>query len=428
MTIAVDRRGAAAPTDAGAYYALLVLFLVGACSLMDKTIIAYLLEPIKREFAVSDTQLGLMSGAAFALFFAVAGLPMGYIADRTNRRNLVALCLTVWSGLTALAGLTQSFAQLLMVRVGIGIGEAGGGPGALSIIADLFPARRRATAIGIYSLATPVGAIGAYLIAAHVLPTHGWRGTFLAAGAPAIILAPLLLITVREPMRPRTTTAGKPASFAGVLRFVASHRSLRHLLTAITLTTVTMNGIGIWAMSYFVRIHHVDLGTVGPVLGFAYPVPAMIGTFVGGVLADRLAQRDQRWRAWVAALGALICVPVTAGLVLAPNWPAALLLWSAYGLTAPIWSGPGYALVLGLVEPGMRATQTAIVFLLTNVIGFGLSPLIVGGLSDALAPRLGDQSLRYAMLAIGFVNLWAALHFFLAGRDVARDLKAIADV
>jgi MFS family permease len=425
VTIAVDQREAAAPADAGRYYVLLILFLVGSCSLMDKTIIAYLLEPIKKEFALSDTQLGLMSGVAFALFFAVAGLPMGYIADRTNRRNLVALCLTVWSALTAVAGLVQSFVQLLLVRVGIGIGEAGGGPGALSIIADLFPAGRRATAIGIYSLATPAGAIGAYLIAAHVLPMHGWRGAFIAAGAPAIVLAPLLLFTVREPAR--GTATERPASFLTVLRFVASRRSLCHLLAAITLTTVTMNGIGIWAMSYFIRIHHIDLGVVGPVLGFAYPIPALIGTFAGGVLADRLAPRDQRWRAWVAAIGALICVPVTIALVLAPDWPTALLMWSAYGLTAPIWSGPGYALAVGLVEPGMRATVTAIVFLLTNIVGFGLSPLIVGGLSDALAPRLGDQSLRYAMLAIGLVNLWAALHFFLTGRDVAHDLKAVAN-
>ena len=331
-------------------YALLILFLVGSISLMDKTIIAYLLEPIKKEFALSDTELGLMSGIAFAVFFAVAGLPMGYVADRVNRRNLIA---------------------------------------------------------------------------ANVLPIYGWRGTFIAAGLPAIVLVPLLLLTVREPSRVGATVAEHAPSFTQTLRFIAGMPALLHLMAAITLTTMTMNGIGIWSMSYFVRVHHIDLGQIGPVLGFAYPIPAIIGTFAGGVVADRLAIRDERWRAWVPALGALACVPVTAALVLAQDWSTTLLLWAAYGVTAPIWSGPGYGLSLSLVEPRMRATQTAILFLLTNLVGFGLAPMIVGMLSDLLAPRFGGESLRYAMLAIGLVNLWAALHFALAGRGLKKNRASI---
>lgn len=426
MTIAVGGEELDTPTRRSSYRSLAVLMLVAACSLMDKTITAYLMEPIKKEFALSDTRLGLISGAAFAIFFAVAGLPMGYVADRVNRRNLIAICLTAWSALTALAGLTQSFWQLLAVRMGIGVGEAGGGPGAMSIIADLFPPAGRATAVGIYSLSVPTGSIAAYLIASNVLPTHGWRGTFLAAGLPALIFVPLLLLGIREPARPPAASTDRAPPFMTVLRYVAARRSLRHLLAAITLTTFTMNGIGIWAMSYFIRIHHVDFGQVGPALGVAYPIPALIGTFAGGVVADRLAKHDLRWRSRVAAIGALACVPVTVGLVLAPDWPTTLVLWSAYGLTAPIWSGPGYALAIGLVEPGMRATQTALVFLLTNAIGFGLSPLVVGALSDGLAQRFGDQSLRYAMLAIGLVNLWASLHFFLSGRDAKRELEDVS--
>jgi MFS family permease len=426
MTVAtgeavVAREPVAAPAAGGRYYALAILFLFGSSSLMDKTIIAYLLEPIKKEFALGDAALGLVSGGAFAVFFALAGLPMGWIADRVNRRNLVAGCLAAWSALTAAAGLAQSFTQLLLARIGVGIGEAGGGPAAMSMIADLFPADRRATAIGIYSLATPVGAIGAYLIASQVMPAHGWRGVFLAAGAPALILTPLLL-TVAEPARPRTGRTARAPSFARTARFIAGQRSLLHLIAAITLTTVTMNGIGIWAMSYFIRIHHIDLGKAGPVLGFAYPIPAIVGTFAGGLIADRLARREQSWRASVCAIGALLCVPVTVALVLARDWPTTLALWCAYGLTAPIWSGPGYALSLSLVAPRMRGTQTAILFLLTNVVGFGLGPVIVGALSDAFTPSFGGESLRFAMLAIGLVNLWAALHFFLAGRGAARDL------
>jgi len=412
--------------EAGRYYSLLILFLVGSCSLMDKTIIAYLLEPIKKEFTLDDTELGLMSGVAFALFFALAGLPMGAIADRVNRRNLVAFSLTTWSALTVTAGMAQSFLQLLLARIGVGVGEAGGGPGAMSMIADLFPAEKRSTAIGIYSLGTPMGAIGAYLIASHVLPFHGWRGTFMAAGAPALILTPLLLLTVREPLRPVQVENYAAPTFPQVLRFIAGQDSLLHLIAAITLTTVTMNGIGIWAMSYFIRVHHIDLGEAGPVLGFAYPIPALIGTFAGGAIADRLAVRNQAWRAWVAAAGALACVPVTVALVLARDWPTTLLMWSAYGLTAPIWSGPGYGLAISLVASRMRGTLTSIVFLLTNVVGFGLSPLIVGALSDAFAPRFVGQSLRYAMLTIGLVNLWAALHFYLAGRGVGRGLARVA--
>jgi MFS family permease len=232
---------------------------------------------------------------------------------------------------------------------------------------------------------------------------------------------------VREPSRTRAGRSDAAPSFPTTLRFVWSQHSLRHLIAAITLTTITMNGIGIWSFSYFVRIHHVDLGQIGPVLGFAYPISAIIGTFAGGDIADRLAKRDIRWRAWVPALGALTCVPVTAALVLARDWPTTLILWAAYGLTAPIWSGPGYGLSLSLVASRMRATQTAIVFLLTNAVGFGLAPMIVGALSDTLAPRFGGQSLRYAMLAIGLVNLWATLHFALAGRRLASDLVRASD-
>lgn len=409
--------------DTRRYYSLTILFLVAACSLMDKTIIAYLLEPIKKQFALNDTELGLMSGFAFAVFFAIAGLPMGYVADRVNRRNLIAACLTIWSALTVTAGLTQSFVQLLLVRMGIGIGEAGGGPGGMSMISDMFPPRRRATAIAVYSLGTPVGAIAAYLIAAHVLPAYGWRGTFIAAGLPAIVLAPLLLLTVREPARVVPQAVDIAPSFGETLRFIGSQRSLLHLIAAITLTTMTMNGVGIWSMSYFIRVHHVDLSQIGPVLGFAYPIPAIVGTFAGGVAADRLAKRDERWRVWVPALGTLACVPITVALVLARDWPTTLILWAAYGLTAPIWSGPGYGLSVSLVVPRMRAVQTAILFLLTNLIGFGLAPMIVGVLSDQLAPQFGAQSLRYAMLAIGLVNLWAALHFVLAGRGLTQDLE-----
>jgi len=233
-------------------------------------------------------------------------------------------------------------------------------------------------------------------------------------------------LTVREPLRPVQVENYAAPTFPQVLRFIAGQDSLLHLIAAITLTTVTMNGIGIWAMSYFIRVHHIDLGEAGPVLGFAYPIPALIGTFAGGAIADRLAVRNQAWRAWVAAAGALACVPVTVALVLARDWPTTLLMWSAYGLTAPIWSGPGYGLAISLVASRMRGTLTSIVFLLTNVVGFGLSPLIVGALSDAFAPRFVGQSLRYAMLTIGLVNLWAALHFYLAGRGVGRGLARVA--
>jgi len=400
---------------------------VGACSLMDKTIITYLQEPIKKQFGLSDAELGLMSGGAFALFFAISGLPMGYVADRVNRRNLIAGCLAAWSALTASVGLAQSFAQLLLARMGVGIGEAGGGPSAMSMVADLFPERRRDTALGVYSLATPIGAIGAFLIVSNVLAAYGWRGTLFVAGAPAILLVPLLLLTVREPVRSRAGPAEAAPSFGETLRFAASQRSLRHLVAAITLTQMTMNGIGIWSMSYFIRIHQIDLGQIGPVLGFAYPIPAIIGTFAGGAIADRLALRDVRWRAWVPAIGALVCVPVTATLVLAHEWPTTLVMWGLFGLTGPIWSGPGYSLNVSLVAPRMRATQTAMLLLPINIVGFGLAPMIVGALSDAFTPMFGSDGLRYAMLAIGLVNLWAALHFAQAARGLRADLARVAD-
>lgn len=422
---AADASPLAVPTRT--YVSLGLLLLVSTFALLDKAIVAYVLEPIKHEFLLNDSQLGLISGVAFGVSFALAGLPLGLAADRVNRRNLVALCLGFWSVMTAAAGFAQSFVMLVLSRVGVGAGEAGAGPGILSMLADMFPAERRATAMSVYALATPLGAIAAYMIAAYVLPIYGWRGVFIACGAPALLLAPLLLLTVPEPRRgQRDAVASISEAAPGLIataRFILSQRALPHLMLGITLTTVTMNGIGMWIMSFFIRIHHVDFATVGPILAFAFPVPALIGTFLSGVLADRLGRRDVRWRVWIPAIGAVLCAIVTSTMLLADSWSITLLLWAGYGLTSVIWYGPGYALAVSLVGARMRATLVAILFLLTNLIGYGLSPLLVGALSDLFAATAGGQSLRYAMLVAGLVNLWAALHFVLAGRRLAWDLE-----
>lgn len=416
---------AAEPVPAAAYISLGLLLLVSTFALLDKAIVAYLLEPIKHEFALSDSELGLISGLAFAVSFALVGLPLGVAADRTNRRNLVAVCLGVWSLMTAAGGLAQNFMQLVLSRFGVGAGEAGCGPGVLSILADIFPARKRATAMAVYALATPLGAIIAYMVAAQLLPIYGWRGVLFACGAPAILLVPMLLLFVPEPHRGGDAGRGDTTEAPGLLdtaRFVMSQRALVHLMIGITWTSMTMNGLGMWIMSFFVRIHHVDFATVGPILAFAFPVPALIGTFASGVLADRMARRSERWRVWIPAIGALACTAVSCVLLLTDDWALTLAMWGLYGFTSVIWYGPGYALAVTLVGVRMRASLIAILFLLTNLVGYGLSPLLVGALSDLFASFAGDRSLRFAMLVAALFNILAALHFFLAGRTLVRDI------
>ena len=288
-----------------ATYMLLLLSGVSFLNAVDKLILAILVEPVKTEFGLSDGQMGMLTGLAISVSTAIAMIPVGMLADKTNRRNLVAICLLIWSSLTALGGMAQSYLQLLVSRMLVGFGEAGGGPPALSIISDLFPRAKRATALSIFYVAAPIGHMTALAAGGWIADHYGWRATLVAAGAPGVLLATLLFCTGSEPVRGASDIDKTPTGGAGLseaLRYILSCRSLLHLGAGITLVSFALSGLGIWAPAYLVRSHGMPLQQVGPILAVVQGA-AVVGPILGATFADRLAAKDRRWWCWIVAIG-----------------------------------------------------------------------------------------------------------------------------
>lgn len=427
--------GAAATTDAppasgqNRYLVLGLLFALNTLLVLDKIVFTILLEPIKHEFNLSDLQLGVLSGLVYAVCMGLAGIPLGIIADRVSRRNLAAACLAVWSAMTALCGIANSFTHLLLARVGVGLGEAGGGPAAVSIISDLFEHRKRATAMALFSVGTPTAALINLTINTQVSHYFGWRAALLAAAVPGLILAAVIMLVMKEPQRGlsdrKLAMAGAPP-LGETLRFVASQKSLLHILAGALICYVVLAGVSSWHFSFLVRTYGVSLKEVGPILGVCIASAGIAGLFLSGWAADRLARLDERWRAWVMACTTLLSVAIGLAAFLAPNWPLALAFGSLFAATATVWLAPALALTQSLVHIRMRATVGAIMFLLANLVGYGAGPSIAGFLSDRFTAMGVAEPLRMALLAMLSINLLAALQFVLAARTVRADLVRTA--
>jgi MFS family permease len=401
---------------------LVMMTLVAACSQLDRSIIGLVLEPIRMEFHLSDAQLGLVVGLAFAIAYGSVSLPLGRLADRVNRRNLIAGCLLVWSAMTAMSGFAGNFVQLLLARVGVGAGEAGGQSAGLSVVSDLYPAQRRATAIAIFYLASPVGAVVAGTLAGPVTAAYGWRAAMLIASVPGLVMTVSLFLFGREPPREaiRATTSVATPSFSEVLRFVRGQRALLHLFAGLTLISFTLAGLHSFSVSFFIRYHHMTQREMGAIFGFAGAVSAFI-MLGSGMLADRLGRRDPRWRLWL-----IVPVQIVNTLLLLTAYTAggslALPAFVVAFLFGQVWIGPGLATAQTLTPARMRATNAAVLFLLSNLLGFGFGPFLLGALSDTLAAYAGRDGLRWSLIVVSLLNVWAALHVFLATRTLTADL------
>ncbi len=410
-----------------ANYALGLLLGVYIFNFIDRQILSILIESIKDEIELSDAQLGFLGGIAFALFYTFAGIPIARWADRGSRRTIIALSVLIWSLFTAFTGAARNFSMILLARVGVGIGEAGCSPPAHSLISDFFPPERRGTALSIYSLGIPIGASLGTLIGAWVGQAFGWRTAFVVVGVPGILLALLVRMTLREPVRGRAE-ATAPVESDGesvreVLRFMAGLRSFWHLAFAGSLHAFVGYGAAYFVPSFFARVHGMGLAERGSWLA-AIGLVAVVGTYMGGWLGDRLAPRDVRWYLWVPAIATIVGVPIGLGYYLSPNPYVALLMFGIpAGIAGPMYLGPTFAMTQTLVNPHMRATASAILLFLLNLIGLGIGPWFVGYLSDALAPQYGDESLRWALVSIVSIgNAWAAIHYLLAARTLKSDL------
>ena len=412
-------------------YALVLLTIVYSFNFIDRQLLAILQESIKLELTLSDSQLGLLTGFAFAIFYVVAGLPIARWADRSNRRNIVALAVGIWSFMTALSGAVQNYAQLLLARIGVGIGEAGGSPPSHSIISDIFPAEKRASAIAFYSTGVNIGILFGFLLGGWLNEYFGWRVAFLVVGVPGVLLAILVRFTLAEPIRglaEKRQVSDETIPFGQVVSLLWSRRSFRHLAFAGALNAFAGYSTSNWTASFMIRSHEMTTGELGTWLAVIMGFCGAVGVLCGGLLADRLGPSDKRWYVWLPAITGMISVPFMVAVYLADDPYTALTLSIVPGLLFNVWLGNAIATTHGLVGLRMRATASAILFLILNIIGLGAGPWMVGILSDFLEPTLGLESLRHAMLyLLPAAMFWSACHFYLASRTLRDDLAAAPD-
>lgn len=407
-------------------YMLGLLVGVFAFNFIDRNILSVLLPQIKAELELSDLQLGLIGGIAFALFYSTAGLPMARLADRVNRVNIIGLAIALWSVMTAVGGLATSFVYLMLSRVGVGIGEAGCTPPAHSILSDVYEPERRATALSIYSAGAPIGGFVGLLVGGWVAEWYGWRTAMMVVGLPGLLLALVVKLTLREPPRglveKRATEEPTPSVF-GVIRLLGSRPTFRHLALGASLSAFAGYGNILWLPSYLHRSIGMGIGEIGTWLSFMGLIAGTTGMIAGGAISDRLARRNPAWWMWFPAASIVVGVPFgAAAFLLSSKW-IVLACLTVPGLTANIYPGPTYSTVQGMVGLRMRAVAIAFILFFINLIGLGIGPFVVGALSDWFQTLFGNESLRYSLLIIlTCFKSWSAVHFYLAGRTVAADL------
>jgi len=407
-------------------YVLGLLTLVYTFNFFDRQIVTILQEPIKAELGLFDWQLGLLTGLSFAVFYTILGIPIARLADKSNRRNIVAISLTVWSGMTALTGFTQNFVQILLARMGVGIGEAGGSPPAHSMISDYFPPKKRATALSIYSMGVYIGLMIAFGLGGWLATKYGWRGAFLIVGVPGILLAVIMRLTVKEPIRgfydsEKAKSIPTPG-FLESIKYLFSKKTFTFLAFGTGLHAYVGYAYTSWMPPFMSRIHEMDLTTIGLAFAFSIGVGGGLGTFLGGFISDRLAKRDNRWYMWISSWSILISLPLGYLVLFTGNIPLLIGVFFITNVLFGMYLGPSIAVSHSLVPAHLRSMASAVLFFVLNIIGIGLGPLITGILSDLFEPSLGVESLRYA-LAISILADLAALYlFYLAAKTYNKDL------
>lgn len=383
--------------------ALAALFVIGTINFVDRQLLSVLVEPIRAEMQFSDTQFGLLTGLAFALFYAGMGVPVAMIADRWNRVRLIAICCVVWSGFTAACGVVSNFWQLALMRFGVGAGEAGGTAPSLSVLSDYYPPDRRPLAIGLFTCNGPFGVFVGAAFGAWAAANIGWRNAFLVIGLVGVIAAPLLIWLVREPARGQMDThkaADDAVPFKKTLALFVERRSLRMVMIGSGLAAFVSYGMLNWIPAFLMRVQGMPLSAMGTWFAPAAGITFGVGILGGGWLVSRAARASPKAYGTIPALATLIMIPTFAAALLVDSWQVSLALMLVPMAACTAYVAPALALVQNLTPPRSRATAGAILMLMFNMIGLGLGPLFIGMVSDSLKPSYGDDSLRWALLTI----------------------------
>ena len=398
---------------------LWILLVVYIFNFIDRQIVNILAEPIRNELGLSDTQIGLMTGLAFALFYTVLGIPIARYADRptTSRPLIIAIALATWSVMTALCGFAQNFWQLLLARIGVGVGEAGCTPAAHSLISDSVPKEKRSSALAFYALGIPIGTLLGMMIGGVLNDLLGWRLAFFAVGLPGVALAGFVLVFLRDPRRhggviQPTMGATPPLVGKEILKAIFSSRALVLLLIAGSCASFLAYGKTTWATIFFQRTHGLTPGEVGFYFGVVNGAAGILGTWLGGWLADRFGGTNRRHVLTAPAVGMMIAAPAAFWAYSVADWRAALFLLFVPTLLNSLYYGPTYSSVQGLVPREARAMASAVMLFCQNLIGLGLGPLLFGMMSDAIRPEFGENSVQVVLYVAAFLGLLPAFFFW----------------
>ncbi|WP_081944868.1 spinster family MFS transporter [Sphingopyxis sp. MWB1] len=413
---------------------LWILLIVYIFNFLDRQIVNILAEPIKADLNLSDTQLGLLAGPAFAVFYALLGIPIARYADRegTNRVRLIALALAIWSAMTAVCGLAQNFVQLLFARIGVGVGEAGCTPAAHSLISDSVPAEKRSSAIAFYGMGVPIGSLLGLIIGGIVNDLYGWRIALMLVGAPGLLLALILLLVLRDPRLSRPQEIAKAAADAAPAQLstreamgeILGSRAFVYILIAASVTAFLSYGKALWTVSFFIRSHGFSTTEAGLSMAVVLGLAGVAGTWLGGKSADLLGKRDKKHILTLPAYGMAIAAPLLfLGYYMEEWWVAVALLIVPTVLNTAYY-GPTYACVQGLVRPQGRAVAASIMLFGQNLIGLGFGPFLFGVLSDLLAPTYGQESVRYVLYGAAWLGLIPAFFFWRASLRLKDELKS----
>jgi MFS family permease len=417
-------------TPAYSNYVLALLFVAYVFNFIDRQILGILLDSIKADLALSDTVMGLLTGTAFAVFYATLGLPIARLADQWVRRTIIALGLALWSAMTALTGSVQNLWQISAARIGVGVGEAALSPPAHSLISDYFPPERRATALGIYAVGIHVGTLFGFKGGGMLDDAFGWRMAFVIVGLPGLFLAALVWLTVKEPKRGRSDPASAnrapaPPVFE-VFRYLMRRPSFVWLAVAMGFTAFAGYAFSVWAPTFLKRVHGMSSSEAGD-LGWPIGIGGALGSILAGWLADRLGRRDPRWWVWVPALAGVGPLPFTLAFLLHGDPTFALLISTPGMAIAAFYQGPSFATVQNLAQPAMRSIASGLMLFITTMIGYAAGPPTIGLLNDHVFAHHGDFAVRYSLAAVlSVAGLAGTLSYGMAGRYLRADLRRAA--
>jgi len=412
-------------------YVLFILLIIAIFNYADRYMLGVLMPAIKTDLGLSDTQIGFISGAAFTILYAFLGVPIARLADKYSRKKIISIALAVWSTMTFLCGLAQSFAQFAIFRVLLGIGEAGCTPPSHSIISDYYHPTKRTSALAIFGLGSPIGVFIGFLFGGLIAETMGWRVALFIFGLPGILVALITYITVKDPPR------GFSENYSNTKQLESEQQSLwsnflelwkkgtfRHMVLGGSMYGIIMVSILIWIPSFFVRTHDLNLAEVGTWLAFTNGIPHAFGTLAGGLIADRLTKINLRAPIFLCVFAQVAASPFYAFVLLWPNSTGAFL-WLIIPSFVGVMQGPVlFATIQAVSDIRHRAVAAALMILIINLISGVIGPQIVGLISDLTMNALGENSLRLALLIITITcSLWSAFHFYLASQNIEDDLK-----